>query len=73
MGGVYNEFIFRGRLDNLAMSWCCLAALIDSCRDDSLDNETGIRAIALFDHEEVGSRSAQGTEVWSGCGELHKK
>lgn len=60
MGGVYDEFIFGGRLDNLVMSWCCLSALIDSCEGDGLNNETGIRAIALFDHEECGSRSAQG-------------
>lgn len=60
VGGIYDEFIFGGRLDNLVMSWCCLASLIGSCEEDGLEEETGVRGIALFDHEEVGSRSAQG-------------
>ena len=58
VGGAYDEFIFGGRIDNLVLSWCCLASLIDSCEDKGLDEETGIRGIGLFDHEEVGSRSA---------------
>ncbi|XP_042520537.1 probable aspartyl aminopeptidase [Macadamia integrifolia] len=59
--GAMKEFIFSGRLDNLCMSFCSLKALIDATlSESSLEDETGIRMVALFDHEEVGSSSAQG-------------
>jgi aspartyl aminopeptidase len=58
--GLADEFIFVGRLDNLAMSYLSLAALIDASSDADLAEETAVRAVALFDHEEVGSASAQG-------------
>ncbi|KAL0464109.1 UNVERIFIED_CONTAM: putative aspartyl aminopeptidase [Sesamum latifolium] len=61
IAGALKEFIFSGRLDNLCMSFCSLKALIDSTSaESSLQEETGIRMVALFDHEEVGSDSAQG-------------
>lgn len=61
IAGAANEFVFVGRLDNLCSSYCSLTALIDSCKDpDSLNNEDRIRSVALFDHEECGSSSAQG-------------
>lgn len=60
--GLEEEFVYVGRLDNLGMSYLSLQALIDSTsRSDALAEETAVRAVALFDHEEVGSASAQGT------------
>ena len=53
--------MFTGRLDNLGMSYCSLAALLDCYPTEGhLADESAIKAIALFDHEEVGSASAQG-------------
>ncbi|CAA0816545.1 Zn-dependent exopeptidases superfamily protein [Striga hermonthica] len=61
IGGALKEFVLSGRLDNLCMSFCSLKALIDSTSaEKSLEDESGIRMVALFDHEEVGSNSAQG-------------
>lgn len=61
LAGAREEFIFVGRLDNLAMSYCSLRALIDAFPDEaSLKDEAAVKAVALFDHEEVGSSSAQG-------------
>lgn len=61
VAGAMKEFVFSGRLDNLCMSFCSLKALIDATSSDSsLEDETGVRMVALFDHEEVGSDSAQG-------------
>ncbi|KAK9824222.1 hypothetical protein WJX72_008629 [[Myrmecia] bisecta] len=61
IGGAEDEFVFVGRLDNLAMSFCSVRALADTYPDEaSLANEAAVKAIALFDHEEVGSASAQG-------------
>ncbi|KAF7833954.1 putative aspartyl aminopeptidase [Senna tora] len=61
VAGAAKEFIFSGRLDNLFMSFCSLKALIDSTSSgSSLDEESGVRMVALFDHEECGSNSAQG-------------
>ncbi|XWS60293.1 hypothetical protein CRYUN_Cryun07bG0023900 [Craigia yunnanensis] len=61
VAGATKEFIFSGRLDNLCMSFCSLKALIDATSSESdLEDESGVRMVALFDHEEVGSNSAQG-------------
>lgn len=61
IAGAQKEFIFSGRLDNLCMSFCSLKGLLDATSSESsLEDEAGVRMVALFDHEEVGSDSAQG-------------
>ena len=43
------------------MSFCSTRALVDAFPDEaSLKGEAAVKAVALFDHEEVGSSSAQG-------------
>ena len=63
IGGLNNELIFSPRLDNLEMSFCSMMGLIRSLKADSaLEKESSIRLISLFDHEEIGSNTAQGAD-----------
>lgn len=56
LGGLNNEFIFSGRLDNLTSCYCAVQAIVQSKPSDH------IQMISLFDHEEIGSVSAQGAQ-----------
>lgn len=65
LGGLNDEFIFSARLDNLNMTYCSVMGLISSVSDtsaSSLENDTSIRLISCFDHEEIGSLSAHGAD-----------
>ena len=55
VAGAEGEFIFSGRLDNLASCHSAVHALTESTKKD-----TATRVIAFYDHEEVGSETAQG-------------
>lgn len=57
--GLNDEFISASRLDNLNSCSALVSAIIDSDRAD------GMNLIALFDHEEIGSRSKQGCRFHS--------
>lgn len=60
LGGVYDEFIFGARLDNQVGAYCSIEGLIQSSEMVSLEKDQVIRIAAIYDHEEVGSESAQG-------------
>lgn len=59
IGGIKNEFIFSGRLDNLLMSWSCLNAFIEASKKD-IEEEVNTHMCVIFNDEEVGSVSTTG-------------
>lgn len=54
--GLNNEFISAPRIDNLSSVQACLTGIITGERSHGID------VIALFDHEEIGSRSKKGAD-----------
>lgn len=62
--GIHEEFVSSPRLDNLGSSLCALDALIKHSKKDVKTHRqhAEIDMIMLFDHEEVGSGSAQGAD-----------
>lgn len=59
--GLHSEFVSSPRLDNLASSLCSLDSLVEFHKTGAKDNAE-VSMIMLFDHEEVGSQSAQGAD-----------
>jgi aspartyl aminopeptidase len=57
VAGARGEFIHSARLDNLASCHAALCALLGA---GSTPRPPFTRVVVLYDHEEVGSRSAQG-------------
>lgn len=61
LGGIASEFLYSARLDNLATCFVAVEGLIAHTSDsNTFDMDTDISLVCLFDHEEVGSGSAQG-------------
>lgn len=61
LGGLNEEFVYSGRLDNLTSCFTGMYA-ISQAADTDIENETAIRLFGSFDHEEIGSSSAQGAD-----------
>jgi aspartyl aminopeptidase len=62
MGGITKEFLYSARLDNLATVFCAMEALADytTASDSTFKDSADVSLAVVFDHEEVGSTSAQG-------------
>lgn len=61
IGGINEELIYSARLDNLEMTYCSVVGLIESLSSPSaLEDDAHIRLTCCFDHEEIGSLTAQG-------------
>lgn len=59
LGGADEEFVFSARLDNQASCHAGLEGLLDATGAD-LPESTAV--LALFDHEEIGSRTQRGAD-----------
>lgn len=62
VGGASNELVFSGRLDNLCSSYQCIRSIVAAAQDAQPGSmyHNNIQIVMVFDHEEVGSNSAQG-------------
>jgi len=62
LGGITKEFLYSARLDNLATVFCAMESLVDytTAEDSTFKNSSDVALAVVFDHEEVGSTSAQG-------------
>ena len=60
LGGIKSEFLNSARLDNQATCFVASEALAQYVENGGPENDEDISLIALFDHEEIGSQSAQG-------------
>lgn len=64
LGGIGKEFLYSARLDNLATVFCATEALCHQATTmdtaESSSAAADVSVMIAFDHEEVGSTSAQG-------------
>jgi aspartyl aminopeptidase len=68
LAGVDEEFVSSGRQDNLNCTYASVTALAQVFGDTGAAPASGhVSAVVLFDHEEIGSRSATGADgAWLG-------
>ena len=59
LGGIGKEFLYSARLDNLATVFCAFESLTEYSNSNS-PYDQDVSLVVAFDHEEVGSVSAQG-------------
>ncbi|KAH9940573.1 aspartyl aminopeptidase [Amylocystis lapponica] len=63
LGGLKDEFIFSPRLDNQYSSFCAVESLASHANSQAFSTQEGnVNAIALFNHEEIGSLSTSGAK-----------
>ncbi|KAG7339733.1 aminopeptidase I zinc metalloprotease M18 [Nitzschia inconspicua] len=62
LGGITKEFLYSARLDNLATVFCAMESLVQytTGTDSTFSESADVSLAVVFDHEEVGSVSAQG-------------
>jgi aspartyl aminopeptidase len=64
LAGAAEEFVSSGRQDDLACAHACVSAL---CAVAAEPAEQHVSAVVLFDHEEIGSKTATGADgAWLG-------
>lgn len=59
IGGVNDELIFTPRIDNLAHCFTGLEAMMSYAESGMANNDHDVAMLVCFDHEEIGSQSAQ--------------
>eukprot|EP00108_Taenia_solium_P003556 TsM_000196000 transcript=TsM_000196000 gene=TsM_000196000 len=66
IGGLHEEFIHAPRLDNQFNAYASIRALVNSL--PSLKEDSFVRVVCLYDHEEIGSGSLQGAKsIYTEC------
>ncbi|GKY91800.1 hypothetical protein MPSEU_000151700 [Mayamaea pseudoterrestris] len=60
IGGLGQEFLYSGRLDNLATVFAAVEAMVDGETMGLVESSTDVNMMCFFDHEEVGSVSSHG-------------